>query len=313
MSELNPVNLSYQAAASPLGGSYSENKLARLGLPSLQGLSFLDLGCNTGFYCQKAAEQGARRIVGVDLDPEVIRHARKACPQGEFHDGGWETLPDGPFDVVVILSAIHYARDPVDLISKVHDRMAPDGLLVLEGGLVDPQGEAAMDVLVPGWRKVGDRCRHLSGGYLARHALPAFDWRIHGPSEPRGGDDVARYVVHARKRSAKPRAQSHVIDLEAYFAGLSASSATIVEAQPAHAYVSLLPHGQPVPRSQIESMLGDDDLFSRFVIDLAFALEPSQRLPIVLRPTLRPGLMARVADALAKQGLSVGVGEGERV
>lgn len=298
-------NLSYQSVASPLGGSYTEKKLARLGLPSLKGSRFLDLGCNSGFYCSHAASQGACRVVGVDVDAQVIRQARVACPMGEFHDGGWETLPDGPFDVAIILSAIHYARDPVALVRNIHDRLAPRGLLVIEGGLIDPEGQQASDVLVPGWRQVGDRCRHLSHGYLAHHVLTGFEWHVHGPSEPRGGDDVSRYVVHATKGAVQPRRTFQTLDLLEYAQGLARSARTIVTAQPAHVYVSRLPVDAPVSAEQLQALLAQAPMLDAFVTDLAFALEPSKALQIQLRPTLTPVLLKFVMDGLRVRGFSV--------
>jgi SAM-dependent methyltransferase len=301
----NSDNLSYQSASSPQGGSYTEKKLARLGLPSLKGLRFLDLGCNSGFYCSHAAGQGACRVVGVDLDADVIRQARVACPTGEFHDGGWEVLPHGPFDVVIILSAIHYARDPVCLVRNIHDRLALGGLLVIEGGLIDSAGHQASDVLVPGWRQVGDRCRHLSYGYLKNHVLTSFNWHVHGPSEPRGGVDVTRFVVHAQKAQLKPRRDFHTIDLLEYAHGLARSSGTIVTAQPAYVYVSRLPANAAVPKELLQSILSQPSMLDAFLTDLTFALEPSKALQIELRPTLTPALLNTVVEGLRTRGFSV--------
>ena len=178
VSESKQENLDYHLAASPLGGSYAENKLRRLALPDLQGKRFLDLGCNSGFFCEQARLLGAAHVVGVDIDKGVIANARKTYPDVEFHDEGWSRLPSGEFDVVIILSAIHYASDPVGVVQAIWDQLATGGLLVIEGGILDPGGQWKTDCLIPGWRQVGDRCRHLSGGYIARHLLASFDWRV---------------------------------------------------------------------------------------------------------------------------------------
>ncbi|MCF3981592.1 class I SAM-dependent methyltransferase, partial [Pseudomonas aeruginosa] len=44
-------------------------------LPPLQGRSLLDLGCGFGWHCRYAAEQGAARVVGVDLSENMLRRA----------------------------------------------------------------------------------------------------------------------------------------------------------------------------------------------------------------------------------------------
>ena len=40
--------------------------------PLLQGKSFLDLGCGYGWHCKFAEEQGASRILGIDLSQKMI-------------------------------------------------------------------------------------------------------------------------------------------------------------------------------------------------------------------------------------------------
>jgi SAM-dependent methyltransferase len=300
------INLEYQAAPSPLGGSYTDNKLARLALPSLSGCSFLDLGCNTGYYCDYALRHGARRVVGVDIDPNVIAKARTILPAVEFFDGGWDReFPAGPFDVAILLSAIHYASNPIAVIQNVYRQLSPDGLLVLEGGLIDPLGVGRSDCLVPGWRQVGDRCRHLSYGYLRNHLLTDFDWQIIGESEPRGGDHVTRYVVHARKTTPRPRSSVHTLDLIEYASGLSMSADTVVDAQPASQYLRRLKGGGPQDAAWLDTVLRDPALLSGFVRDLAWALEPSRSLPIVLLPGLARDLTQDVASGLSAYGFIV--------
>jgi SAM-dependent methyltransferase len=300
------TNLDYQAAPSPLGGSYTENKFRRLQLPDLAGRAFLDLGCNAGYYCEYALHSGAARVVGVDADPKVIAQARQKLPGVEFHDGGWDNdFPSGPFDVVILLSAVHYAVDPVAVTSKVYRETRPGALLVVEGGLIDPSGVQRSDVLVPGWRKVGDRCRHLSHGYLRNHMLTHFDWRVVGDSEPRGGDDVARYVVHAIRSASRPRHGSHTLDLVEYAAGIAMSADTVVDAQPASAYLRRWRGGAPRDATTLHAVLSEPSLFEGFVTDLAWALEPSKSLPVDLCAGFAPDLTQAVANALESRGFVI--------
>jgi len=301
---MNKDNLSYQDVPSPLGGSYSENKLRRLGLPDLGGKSFLDLGCNSGFYCAHAKQMGARRVVGVDIDKAVIAEARRNHPQVEFLDQGWTVLPSGAFDVIIFLSAIHYADDPVALVARLYDLLNPGGLLVLEGGILDIASTWTIDCLIPGWRQVGDRCRHLSSGYLRNHLLASFDWKVHGPSEPRGGDEVARHVVHASKASRGARAASHTVDLVDYVRGLSWSARTIVAKQPAYAYVNALIPGQS-DAALVETLLADSAKCELFLDDLAFALAPSQPRPVQFAASVKPDSLAVARNGLRHRGIAV--------
>jgi SAM-dependent methyltransferase len=297
------VNLAYQAAESQSGGSYTENKLRRLQLPSLQGKNFLDLGCNSGFYCNYAKKEGANRVVGVDIDERVIALARESYPEIEFYDKGWDVFPSGPFDVVILLSAIHYARSPVAVVKDVFRELRSDGLFVLEGGLMDYQGNWKTDCLVPGWRKVGDRCRHLSLGYLRNHLLSGFRWEVIGPSELRGGDEVPRYVVHARKAAGVETRSLHTVDLLEYASGVALSGDTIVDAQPAATYVRHLARSKEKFSAVLEDILHDPGTRSRFAEDLIFALEPSKGVPVALCPVLNPSTMLTVSEQLRSGGV----------
>jgi SAM-dependent methyltransferase len=297
-SSLN-VNLDYQSATSPLGGSYTENKFRRLQLPALAGKRFLDLGCNNGYYCNYALQAGAAQVTGVDIDKAVIAQARQRYPKVQFFDGGWDAFPDGTFDVVVLLSAIHYAVDPVTVVNTIHQHLASDGLLVLEGGLLDSPGEWHTDCLVPGWRQVGDRCRHLSYGYVRKHLLPAFDWSIVGESEPRGGDDVPRYVIHARKSPLVARHPRHTVNLLEYAQGVAMSAKTVVDAQPAAPYVRALGSGSSgMTPELLRSVLTNSNWLELFMTDLRFALHPSKTLPVALVPVLDAALMSTIVKNL---------------
>lgn len=93
---------------------------------SFQGKTVLDLGCNTGLFCAQAAEWGATRVVGVDLDEAVLHTSRavaalKGCNHVEFypHDLG-NGLPNliekvglDKFDIVLCLSIFKYLDSQV--------------------------------------------------------------------------------------------------------------------------------------------------------------------------------------------------------
>ena len=89
-------SVQYQSFDDAKGGSKSGEKLKALRLPQLRrtghseatplrGLSVLDIGCNEGFFCGDALQQGARRVVGIDMNKGFLERARKRFPDGEFH------------------------------------------------------------------------------------------------------------------------------------------------------------------------------------------------------------------------------------
>src|SRR5947207_261323 len=122
----------YQSFPDTSGDSQSLHKLKALHLPPLGDGSFLDVGCNEGFFCGYASFDGARRVVGLDKSPDFIKRARKRFPQCEFVQQNWDHLPKGPFDVILLASALHYADDQAELIHRLMRELAPDGTFVLE-------------------------------------------------------------------------------------------------------------------------------------------------------------------------------------
>src|SRR3546814_12647150 len=99
----------YQSFPAASGDSRTLEKLKALKLPELGGLGFLDVGCHEGFLCGFAKFQGASRAVGIDQSRAFIERARARFPACGFHQPGWQQLPDGLFDVILLSSALHYA------------------------------------------------------------------------------------------------------------------------------------------------------------------------------------------------------------
>src|SRR5690606_4633755 len=88
----------YQTFPGATGAARTADKLKALMLPDLQGRSFLDIGCNEGFFCGFAKFAGASRVVGLDKSTLFIERARRRFPDCEFLLQGWDRLPDGEFD-----------------------------------------------------------------------------------------------------------------------------------------------------------------------------------------------------------------------
>ena len=52
--------------------------------PSLQGKKVLDLGCGYGWHCRFAVEQGAVRVLGIDLSRKMIGEAKKRSTENQI-------------------------------------------------------------------------------------------------------------------------------------------------------------------------------------------------------------------------------------
>lgn len=184
----------YQSFPDAAGDSRTLEKLKALKLPDLAGRSFLDVGCNEGFFCGFAKFHGAARSVGVDQSFRFIERAHRRFPDCEFHQQGWEELPEGLFDVVLLASALHYADDQAALLHRLVDRLAPDGLLVLELGIASSEKSEWIRI------KRGIDERWFPSMPKLREVLADYAWKWMGRSVSQDGDPVGRHVIHISRR-----------------------------------------------------------------------------------------------------------------
>lgn len=103
--------------------------------PALSGKSVLDLGCGYGWHCLFSAEQGAVRVLGVDLSEKMIEEAKKRNfkPGIEYRVCGIEEYeyPENTWDCVVSNLALHYIEDIRQIFQKVYRTLTPEGIFLL--------------------------------------------------------------------------------------------------------------------------------------------------------------------------------------
>jgi SAM-dependent methyltransferase len=184
----------YQSFPGAPGDSLSIQKLVALRLPSLVGRSFLDVGCNEGFFCGYAKFDGAERVVGLDKSAVYLKRARERFPDCEFLQQSWDDLPQGPFDVILLASSIHYADDQALLIHNLMKELAQDGTLVLELGIHPKPGREWVKVR----RSIDERLFPTLG--QLEEVLTPYAWKRVSPSVAQPGDPLPRYVFHIRPR-----------------------------------------------------------------------------------------------------------------
>lgn len=185
--------MQYQSFPGVKGSSDSFRKLAALRLPGLVGKRCLDVGCNEGFFPGYALFDGASRAVGIDRSAVAIRKAQRRFPDAEFVQQSWETLPEGEYELITLLSALHYADDQAALIHRLMERLSDDGVLVLEISMA-PQAE---DAWIQVERSIDKR--YFPTRRKLASVLEPYAWKIIGHSVNQPGDPLQRYVVHVRK------------------------------------------------------------------------------------------------------------------
>lgn len=120
--------------------SYNKNArfVSELGSPvvglldPLAGESILDLGCGDGFLTRKLQGFGCK-VLGVDASPEMASAARLGGLEVRVIDG--HELPfDGEFDAVFSNAALHWMRQPAQVIAGVWRALRHPGRFVAEMG-----------------------------------------------------------------------------------------------------------------------------------------------------------------------------------
>ena len=103
-------------------------------LPPMQRKWVLDLGCGYGWHCRFAAENGAARVLGIDVSTKMIKEAQKrnAAPQIEYQVCGIEEYeyPENMWDCVVSNLALHYIENIGRVFERVYKTLKPGGVFV---------------------------------------------------------------------------------------------------------------------------------------------------------------------------------------
>lgn len=103
-------------------------------LPDLHGRNVVDLGCGFGWFCRWAREQGAARVLGLDVSDKMLARAREDTPDAairyERADLERLELPEGAFDLAYSSLALHYVERLEDLLTTVHRALSAKGSLV---------------------------------------------------------------------------------------------------------------------------------------------------------------------------------------
>ncbi|HTH54895.1 MAG TPA: class I SAM-dependent methyltransferase [Cyclobacteriaceae bacterium] len=101
-------------------------------LGDVRGKSVLDVGCGTGRFCSFAQENGAAKIVGTDLSPQMIKKAKENCGDAELRvaDLSKERI-EGQFEVVICALVLGHIWELDFVLGNLVNNLAPDGLLLI--------------------------------------------------------------------------------------------------------------------------------------------------------------------------------------
>jgi predicted RNA methylase len=120
----------------------AEKSLIRLvGRESIQGRTFLDIGCGSGLFSLAALRLGCHRLLAVDLDPNSVQTTRRTLERYAPAGANWDCLrisvfdldpaKVGKFDIVYSWGVLHHTGAMYKAIEKASAMVKPEGMLTL--------------------------------------------------------------------------------------------------------------------------------------------------------------------------------------
>lgn len=154
------------------------------------GSRLLEIGCNPGPFLYTMAARGYH-VHGQEAADEVCHEIAETTglPRELFTAGLFpHVAPDGTFDIIAAFDVIEHAPDPVAWLRGAVERLADDGVLLLQTPVFDPEDTAACNSARQMWEpsehvyvftprsivQLLQRCG-LSGDYDSEQLAPGHD------------------------------------------------------------------------------------------------------------------------------------------
>lgn len=133
-------------------------------LPPCEGITALDAACGTGRYARTLAEQGARRVVGIDQSAAMLERARELTTPGAatemvFQQGSLLDVPldDQSCDLAIVALAL----------AHLETHQLPQAFAELSR-VLKPGGVLLMSEMHPFGALTGGRCRFETNAGMHR-------------------------------------------------------------------------------------------------------------------------------------------------
>lgn len=102
----------------------------------VEGKRVLDIACGSGYGSLILQVQGkAEKVIGVDLSPEAVIHARNEHKEAsvDFFGGTIENIAslEAQFDVVVSFETIEHVTNCEGTLAEIHRVLRPGGMLII--------------------------------------------------------------------------------------------------------------------------------------------------------------------------------------
>jgi SAM-dependent methyltransferase len=102
---------------------------------SIQHKTVLDFGCGGGAEAVEMAQQGATRVIGLDIREEVLEPARRRALEAAVADKCvFVSSTSMLADVIVSLDAFEHFAEPAEILKTMDALLAPEGQIFVSFG-----------------------------------------------------------------------------------------------------------------------------------------------------------------------------------
>ena len=100
-------------------------------MPDLKDKTILDLGCGFGEHCKRFVENGAKKVVGIDISEKMLEIAKQENADSKitYINMPMENISQlkEKFDVVISSLAFHYVEDFAGVVKNIFDLLNENG------------------------------------------------------------------------------------------------------------------------------------------------------------------------------------------
>ena len=103
-------------------------------MPDLKGKRVLDLGCGFGEHCKQFVDNGAEKVVGIDISSKMLEVAKQenSDPKIVYVNMPMEDIArlNESFDIVVSSLALHYVEDFAGVVRSIYSLLETEGVFI---------------------------------------------------------------------------------------------------------------------------------------------------------------------------------------
>ena len=103
-------------------------------LPDLKDKTILDLGCGFGEHCKRFVENGAKKVIGIDISEKMLEIARQENADSKitYINMPMENISklNEKFDIVISSLAFHYVEDFSGVVKNIYDMLNENGVFL---------------------------------------------------------------------------------------------------------------------------------------------------------------------------------------